>query len=67
MVFYLKLLSSLSVGSWYQNIAFYVFMVFFIYLNLDIISARAKTRIRTFKMNEPTFPDSRDFRGSPKY
>jgi hypothetical protein len=43
MVDYLKLLSSLSVGSWYQNVSFYAFMVFFIYLNLDIISARAKT------------------------
>lgn len=67
MIDYLKLLTSLSVGTWFQNIAFYVFMAFFIYLNLDIISTRAKTRLRTSKMNETSFPDRLDFRGSSKY
>ena len=64
---YLRLLSCLSVGSWYQNIAFYVFMVFFIYLNLNIISARAKTRVRTTQMNKATLPERLNFRGSSKY
>lgn len=47
MADHLTLLSSWSVGSWHQNVAFYAFLLFFILLNMDIISSKQKAGIKT--------------------
>jgi len=40
----MNILNSLDIGSWYQNIAFYAFLLLLIYLNINLIKYGSKQK-----------------------